>query len=707
MGLSSAQMLSRPLLASPHEAALDLFVRAATWRSAMELAHELWSHRWREDGATDAGGAAGLDEGAVVGAGGRVDAQGSVSSLDAVRDVGANRSYQDAELLEAVAALVAETQDALVERKGLVGVELGAGQKRDLAGQVKKAAAAEVEVALGFSPLEAGQVVAVATCAADLLEVFLGALRRGAASWAMVRHFWASSHRLTGPQRLLCALALFGDEVGLAHESRLDPEGELLDRPWPQSGFRAACEQEIAAAEGTDPEGERARRRRAYDRRRVSVKVHDDGTATLINTGPAATILAGLARLDKAARALRRAGDERTLDQLRSDLDSANRIYSRLRLPESIDPPRAEAAAGRSGQDQHGQDQHGQHRQEPAQEATGRQKQASLDDQAKPGELGEPGAELTLFERAIAPDDMEMLARVINAQPPVSLQVIVPHSALMVGAPVCGECATSITGESSASAVRGAGPPSAPATQTQTQAHTQAQPESLHPPSLHPPTLHSPPDSPGRGQVAEILGPHPMSITPGHARELALVPGTELFRLMTDAADGRLVERTIDGYRPDTDMRRQVIAADVYSRAPGRRVGAHAGELDHVTPYGWGGGATNELNLALLAKTPHDLKTQGLWEAIIGPLRDLTFTTLLGQVARTRTHDYRQYTRDLDPEDIDEIRDRANRAAYAALAADPAQRYRPRPGPDGRRITLTHTTKSGETRHGPPPDMSS
>ena len=245
----------------------------------------------------------------------------------------------------------------------------------------------------------------------------------------------------------------------------------------------------------------------------------------------------------------------------------------------------------------------------------------------------------------------------------VTLQVVVPYAALAGGFPVCVRCGH--TSElSDAPPIHGR-PPEGP------------RPDGR------------PPDKPRlRGRVAQVLGPNPFFITDHHARELALFPGTTLHRLVTDPLDGRLVERSIKTYRPDADMRRQVIAADQLSRAPGPRTGAHAGELDHVTPYGWAGGSTTELNLALLARRPHRFKTEGTWHLSLGARRDLTVTTLLGQVVTTRTHDYRTYLRGhagdgsaaADPGTRSERRDRANRLIHAALADHPANRYRARTG---------------------------
>lgn len=218
--------------------------------------------------------------------------------------------------------------------------------------------------------------------------------------------------------------------------------------------------------------------------------------------------------------------------------------------------------------------------------------------------------------------------------------------------------------------------------------------------------------------VAEVLGPHPFFISDGHARELALFPGTTLHRLVVDPRDGRLVERTIATYRPDTDMRRQIIAADVYNRAPGSRLGAHAGELDHVTPYGWAGGPTSETNLVLLARQPHKFKTDGSWHLSIGARRDLSITTVLGQVLTTRTYDYRTHLRTRHPHDPDARRDLADRLTYATLTAragapgthrhphdpdDPDIEGRDLGGPDGTWIRQDWTDSKGQTYRGPSP----
>lgn len=90
-------------------------------------------------------------------------------------------------------------------------------------------------------------------------------------------------------------------------------------------------------------------------------------------------------------------------------------------------------------------------------------------------------------------------------------------------------------------------------------------------------------------------------------------------------------------------MRRQVHTADLYSRNPQHRLTGRTLEIDHVIPYGTPGGTTTETNLADLDKRTHKIKTLRELTITINTRRDLTFTTLLGQITRSRTHNYTQY----------------------------------------------------------------
>ena len=224
--------------------------------------------------------------------------------------------------------------------------------------------------------------------------------------------------------------------------------------------------------------------------------------------------------------------------------------------------------------------------------------------------------------------------------------------------------------------------------------------------------------------MGELRGSPAGWVTPAEAREIALRPGSTFYRLLTDPADGRCIERTIARYAPDADMRRQIRAADVYGRGPGCRRPASACELDHEHEHA-DGGPTTEVNLNAKAKLDHWRKTKRLVRTTMNRRRDLTWTTLLGQVARTRSHDYRQYADAFDrlapgpapggPTDQADLaarRDLANQVLYAAIVARAAGERAGAeddvPGSEdwlviGDWHTVTHRGEDGVRRAGPPP----
>ncbi|QFG69426.1 HNH endonuclease [Ornithinimicrobium pratense] len=673
--------------------------------------------------ATDA------DADAVAGTEAVVGAHESVVAVDAAARA---RSVVEADLLQAAAEVLGECRARVLDRRGLTGVTLSPATRRSVDAAVRDVAVMELELATGTSTAEAQTLLAVATTGGELRSMLLGALRRGQTRWVQVKTFWERTHaaRLTSDQRLLVAYALFGTDPALACTERFDPDGELdTDTVWAHHPYQAALAREITACTGQDPDADASRRRRAYANRRVQVRLHDDGTATLTLTGPAVTIAGIRHRLDTAARALRAAGEDRTLSQLRFDLAAALHLHGTLNLP-NIDVD-------------------------------------AVDE---------------VLDEVLTPERLAELIAVVHAQPKIHAQIIIPVDALKTGLPLCPACAQHIhpttshpntgtgtgtgTDDTSGASTDGEGYTSSTDCTDGTDLLHDLQPDDANPvtpwgqagrASSSPPPWATPPDDgpppenqqagqeppdeaapapapdreplpgreplpargssdspllgrepPGRGLVGELIGSHPMFLTPGHARELVLLPGTTLHRLLTDPADGRLIERTITTYRPDTDLRRQVLAADLYSRAPGSRLTGQALQIDHVTPYATPGGTTTETNLAALDKRTHHQKTLGHWKITIGTRRDLTFTTLLNQHRSTRVHDYNQYLHTTHPEDLDQRRDLASHAVYAHETQH--QRHLHRAGDrtalrDEAWVQLTHThPDTGHTRTGPHPE---
>ena len=231
--------------------------------------------------------------------------------------------------------------------------------------------------------------------------------------------------------------------------------------------------------------------------------------------------------------------------------------------------------------------------------------------------------------------------------------------------------------------------------------------------------------------VGELVGYVCGFITPRQGRQILATPGSVVGRILYDPADGRCIERSINRYAPDAQMLRQVRAADVYGRGPGSRRPAVHAELDHEkewATHGW----TAETNLNAKARADHKRKTKGLWRSIMNRRRDVTFTTLLGQIATTRGHDYRQYHdrftttaraaaqaraaagQPTDRADLAARRDLANQLLYAALVhRHPTERAEADDDILGSEDWLTigdwghlhHTDDHGQTRRGPRPDQ--
>ena len=586
------------------------------------------------------------------------------------------RCTVDATLLVCVQDMVLATGQVLLARRGVAQAQdLGVSARRAWRGEVKASVAAELQVALGVGITEARQLVAVACLPGAVRVPVVGALRRGEVHWALVRRFQSRTSRLEVADAARVAQVLFGTDPALAAVERLDPDGVLTGRPWHHAEFYAALDREVARLKDDDERSAAAARAEARAARRTSMQVHDDGTATLALTGPLPTMVALSGRLEGMARRCRAAGDGRTLAQLRADIAAVLLLMGTVDLP-------------------------GPHEDDP--------------------------------DAIITPEDVAALQAVIAATPAGQVELVVPWDALL-GRAVCPTCQTPVpTGPGQADDHASTGTRTG---STGDHASTGGSGRGGAPPdrrSTSGSAEDADPGARGAGQerppprwVAELRGLPAGWVGPHEARQVALTPGTTFYRVLTDPADGRCIERTIARYAPDADMRRQIRAADVYGRGPGCRRPADTCELDHEHEHA-DGGPTTETNLNAKSRLDHYRKTKKLLRTLMTPRRDLTWTTLLGQVARTRAHDYRQYADafatlapppagtdpDLDTTDLAARRDLAAQVLYAAIVhRGPGERAEADddvPGSEdwlhlGDWKSLTHRDEDGTRHHGLPP----
>src|SRR5690606_37868401 len=140
-----------------------------------------------------------------------------------------------------------------------------------------------------------------------------------------------------------------------------------------------------------------------------TMRVHDDGTATLTVRCALTTGAAVYQRIDRCSRALRAGGDPRTLAQLRADTTAALLLHGFLPLPGHDQPiptfgPGQHAAGDCAGES------------------------SSSAEGERPGG-GQERFDLGM-EDPVTPADLDQIARIVNAVPSVQLQVVIAWEAL-------------------------------------------------------------------------------------------------------------------------------------------------------------------------------------------------------------------------------------------------------------------------------------
>ena len=223
--------------------------------------------------------------------------------------------------------------------------------------------------------------------------------------------------------------------------------------------------------------------------------------------------------------------------------------------------------------------------------------------------------------------------------------------------------------------------------------------------------------------MGQIKGRFPLFLSPHEVAALALDPDSTMHRLVTDPLSGRCLERSTTAYRFDTAMRAQILAADHTCRAPGCLVAGGLAQIDHVQEFGTPGGDTREANGALEHTGHHDQKTKKALQVTINESREMTWTTLLGKIYRTKAHDYTQYSALVSAavSRVQEASDPAERAGLVDAVIYQALSYRPEsgetyapddlPDPDGEfegwdLVVLTHTDPTtGRRRYRAAPEV--
>ncbi|HET8601202.1 MAG TPA: HNH endonuclease signature motif containing protein, partial [Segeticoccus sp.] len=303
------------------------------------------------------------------------------------------------------------------------------------------------------------------------------------------------------------------------------------------------------ARHGSDP----ARHEREVRGRRAGFELAEDGTACLWVTGDGPRVVAAHRRIDTMARAARRAGDPRTLDQLRSDLIVDLLLYG-IVATDLIDDPTGDTAGDTAedttaedptGEDTTGEDTTERGAPERASTPTGGPPPGQQPPEHEPAGRGArvPFA----MPEAPAPGPAQRRTwDLIGTPPPALVHVVVSLDTLTGTRPGVGEL-------------------------------------------------------PGHGFLPA-----------DQTRELCLAAGSTWRRLVTDPASGHLVELTSTSYQAPPALAAQVDARDHLCRGPGCTVPAPHCDFDHDTDHA-AGGKTSTSNGSAKHRRHHNLKTRRLW----------------------------------------------------------------------------------------------
>lgn len=630
--------------------------------------------------------------------------------------------------------------------------ELGSVERERWRARAKSTARREIAARTGWGAGEVLDLVAVANTPAAVANVVKRGLGAGVAQWRLVRRYYRECSGLAHEDAAAIADALFGFDPDRVVTERLNERGLASRDPWHHREFNRALDREVAKVKARDPIERKAEQERVRASADTWATLDEDGSA-VFSLRCSSTQAAAIAdRVETAARLARKHGDTRPLGQLRAAITAALLLHSTLNLPDlpddealitpkhsdalaavlhglpravlnvivpltslipasfrrpdcscpctcrgaassqppgrraDEDTPGATVAAGGAGSAFFRPGPSSTFSR-PGPTSTGRFSGGRADGRGT-GEHGADGSRGSPWTQGTAPPETSLDARMASRSgEATSTDGATGRFAAREG-PGVGE----ITGQYAAREDPGTGGVTGEFAVRQ---------------------------GPG---IGEVTGKFAHFLDPGAVRELALVPGSTIYRLLTDPASGRCVERSTTSYRFDAAMRAQIRAADVTCRAPGCLTPGAYAQFDHVQEHGTPGGQTREANGALLDQGHHDAKTAKEWDAIIDEQRNITWISLLGKIYRTRAHDYNQY-QDLLGAAVDQIQEapdaeRADAVAdaiYEALSArPPAARLRAMddtfgsgfdPGEDftaWNGVSLTHRDVNGTVRAGPP-----
>ncbi|WP_256840479.1 hypothetical protein, partial [Ornithinimicrobium faecis] len=263
--------------------------------------------------------------------------QALLSSIEALN---AAAGHLDAVLLSATRQLTGIDAQILLADKGATSPdELTASQRKKWRAYGKRVTRNEMGAAMGWCPGEISDLVAFANLPPAVTAPVNHALVTGESTWRLVRRYQRACSTFTTEDAAAVANGMFGNDPKASVSERLDSAGEFRGGPWRHREFYRALDREVNKIKGRDPESTKKTREDNLAANDTRVLVEDNGTAQIM-IGCTATQGAAVAdRIEKAARAARKAGDTRPLCQLRAAAGIALLLHGTADLDSLPDDP--------------------------------------------------------------------------------------------------------------------------------------------------------------------------------------------------------------------------------------------------------------------------------------------------------------------------------------------------------------------------------
>lgn len=252
--------------------------------------------------------------------------------LDALTTLTGATARIEGLILDAAKRMTAANGRLLLANKGATTPDdLSTTQRDRWRARAKSVTRDEIGAATGWGPGEVADLVSLATTPSAVFAPVRRCLGAGVVTWRLARSYFRSCRGLPHAPAAAIASALFGTDPHTAVTERLTATGTLISAPWQHREFSRALDREVTKVALADPTAVAATKRRVLQASDLRVSADADGTATVFFTGSTTQCAAIFERIDAGARRIRKRGDARPLNQIRTAMAATLLLHGTAR----------------------------------------------------------------------------------------------------------------------------------------------------------------------------------------------------------------------------------------------------------------------------------------------------------------------------------------------------------------------------------------